>query len=113
MDNEALFKCELKRFGMRDKVDYSSDIISWAQYGKIKEIRSNTEVTVRKADKSNTLVVLNTTDCFDKLDGLVDETSKFLKVERGIADALKRKSLNGIMDGIKLRTNECDIPKIV
>ena len=52
---------------MRDKVDYSSDVISRAQYAKIKEFKSNTEVTVRKADKSNTLVVLNTIDYFDKL----------------------------------------------
>ena len=28
VENEALFKCELKRFGMRDRVDYSSDIKS-------------------------------------------------------------------------------------
>ena len=93
VDNEALFKCELKRFGMREKVDHSSDIISRSQYATIKEFRSNTEVTVRKADKSNTLVVLNTTDYFEKLDAIVSDRSKFMKVERDSTDALK-KSLN-------------------
>ena len=112
VDNEALFKCELKRFEMRDKVDYSSDLISRMQFPNIKEFKSITEVTVRKADKSNTLVVLNTTGYFDKLDGIVSDTSKFLKVERDPTDALK-KSLNGFMDAIKLHTNEYDIPKLV
>ena len=36
IDNENHLKCELKRYGLSDKVDYSKDLICRAQYSKIK-----------------------------------------------------------------------------
>ena len=102
----------MKQFDMRNKVDYSSDIIWRAQYAKVKEFRSNTEVTVRKAEKSNILIVLNTTDYFEKLDAIVNDSSKFMKLEQAPTDPLKD-SLNRLIDSVKLRTNQCNIPKLI
>ena len=52
IENENLFKCELKRFGLRSETSHSEFVISKDQYENIKELKSATDITVRKADKS-------------------------------------------------------------
>ena len=69
-------------------------------------------MTVGKTDKSNTLIILKTSDYFEKLDVVVRDSNKFLKVEHDPTEALKKK-LNGFIESIKLSTSECNIPKLI
>ena len=82
IDDEERIKCELKHFGMKERKDYSKSIISKEQYAQIKEFTSNSEIIVRKADKSNTFVVMNRTDYYTKINEILKDETKFVKIEK-------------------------------
>ena len=66
-----------------------------------------------KSDKSNILVMLNTTKYYDKHDRIVSDERKFIQKQQVPTEALKR-YLNSIIEDIKLITNEAGLsePKL-
>ena len=107
-DDEKL-KCDLKRHGLRDMHNHQpKDILTKQQYESIKDFRDNKDITIRKADKSNIFVILNRDTYINKVKSILEDTSKFQKLERDPTDKIK-KSLshlvtcaNAKVDGIKL-----------
>ena len=59
INNEERLKCELKRYGLKTSKDFSKDLITKEQYKKIKEFIIRDDIIFRKADKSNTFVIMN------------------------------------------------------
>ncbi|XP_076054496.1 uncharacterized protein LOC143033188 [Oratosquilla oratoria] len=47
-----------------------------------KELRENKDIVIRRADKSDLFVILNRSDYFDKVDSLLQDSSKFLQIRR-------------------------------
>ena len=70
IENEEGLKCELKRFGLRNIRDYGRDVLTKEQHSLIKEFNNNENIIVRKADKSNTFVIMNKEDYNKKNDRL-------------------------------------------
>ena len=91
VDNDDLLRCELKRFGLQNVHDYNKDIITREQYLKVKEFNDNPKIIVRKADKNNTFVVLNTDDYRRKIDNMLSDGSKFEKLNTNPTLDLRRK----------------------
>ena len=74
-----------------------------------KELKNNDKLVIRKADKSSTYVILNKKDYLDKINELLDDTSKFKHITKNPTDELKQKanalisSLNAAQDNIHLQ----------
>ena len=79
INNDEKLKCDLKYFGMKERKDYSKGIINREQYVKIKEFTANKEIITRKADKSNTFVVMNRDDYHSKIEDILSDTTKLKK----------------------------------
>ena len=102
IEDEEGLKCELKRFGLRSIRDYTRDVLIKEQHSLIKEFNNNENIIVRKADKSNTFVIMNKGD-YNKnltdLNHLISNPNKFLKISKDPTDAVKKK-LNTIIETI-------------
>ena len=87
--DEDRLKCELKRFGLKERPNYSKDLITKEQYTKLKELRNNNAIVIRKADKNNTFVILNREDYKEKLQGLISDPTKFRKINKDPSQQIK------------------------
>ena len=102
----------MKRFGLRSYNDYNKDVLSKEDYLAVKEFVSNEDIVVRKADKSNTFVILDRSDYYAKLDSIIDDVTKFKMLSKDPTDALKSK-LNKIVTSIHSLTHDLKISKLI
>ena len=63
IETEDSHNCELERLGRKQAFDHTIDLLSREQRAKIEELLNDPNVTDRKADKSNVLVILNNSYC--------------------------------------------------
>ena len=54
-----------------------------------KELRNHPNITIKKADKTNIFVVLNKTDYHSKLQNILDDHTKFKKLNKNPTNQLK------------------------
>ena len=111
MDNDDRLKCELKRMGINQQYNHSKDLITKEEYGIIKMFNENENIVIRKADKSNTFVIMNKTDYEDKIDALISDTSKFVRIQKDPSDKLKTE-LNAEITRINSTNNDKAICKV-
>ena len=81
IEDDDKLKCELKRLGLSSQTDYTKDILNKHQREIIKDFKKNKNIIIRKADKANTFVIMNTQDDTSKIDSLLSDASKFEKSE--------------------------------
>ena len=112
MTNDELLKCELKRFGMKSNIDHNKDLLTKDEYRAVKEFCCNPDIVVRKADKSNRIVILDKTEYFDKLNAIVNDVRKFKILNKDPTEDLKRK-LNQLLVAINLTTDDVKFSKLV
>ena len=93
-----------KRFGLRTHHDFSKDLLNKDAYKAVKDFCSNNEIVTRKADKSNTFVVLQKEDYFNKLDELIADQQNFHKISQDQTAEIKTQ-LNKIIGRINQETN--------
>ena len=100
-DEEAL-KCELKRFGLRTVTDYNKNLLTKQQYALIEEFKSNENIIIRKADKSNTFVIMNSEDYNRKLNDILDDPQKFKPIRKNNVEDIKHE-LNELIEVVNSR----------
>ena len=110
-DDERL-KCELKRFSLRELKDFSSDVLTKEQHNKIKEFNNNENIIVRKADKSNLLVIMNKEDYASKIDLLLADSNKFQRVGKDPTPKLKKK-LRSLISTIHAKEASPKFPNLI
>ena len=67
--------------------NHSEDMITWEEYRIKKLLHEN--IIIHKADKSNTFVIINTTDYEDNIYALISDTNKFVCIQEDSSDKLK------------------------
>ena len=110
--NEDSLMCELKRFGLKECKNYTSDILTKDQHEIVKELRTNEKIVIRKADKNNNFVILNRASYKNKLDTIINDDAKFKKLRSDTTDALKRK-LNDLIDIANSSCGKRILPKLI
>ncbi|XP_076038315.1 uncharacterized protein LOC143023612 [Oratosquilla oratoria] len=122
---ELLYKnlCELHQKG---KINMNPDVKELLQaestkrrgYGKsalltaelrlaAKELRENKDIVIRRADKSDLFVILNRSDYIEKVESILQDTSKFVRVNRNPIDDIRKRvtkliaTSNALIDGVK------------
>ncbi|XP_076052765.1 uncharacterized protein LOC143032182 [Oratosquilla oratoria] len=74
-----------------------------------KELRENKDIVIRRADKTDLFVILNRSDYIDKVESLLQDSSKFLRVNRNPVDDIRKKVTkliniaNAVVDGVKFQ----------
>ena len=99
VDDDEMLRCELKRFGLRKYKNYDKDIITREQYSEIKALRADDRIVIRRADKSNTFVVLDNDYYRKQLDDVVADPAKFKRLVKDPTEKLKRK-LNELIETV-------------
>ena len=66
----------------------------------------------KKADKTNIFVVLNKTDYHSKLQNILDDTTKFKKLDKNPTNQLKLK-INKLIIANNAKLNSTKLPKII
>lgn len=88
-DSEQL-RTELKAIGLKQQDDHNKDILTKAQYATIKEFKNNPDIVIRKADKSNTFVLMRKVDYCKKIDAILSDRTKFQKITKDPTEDLKK-----------------------
>jgi hypothetical protein len=94
---EPGFADALRSEGHKQRVSPSKSILTKEQRVACQSLRNNRELVIRKADKSNTYVLLNYADYKAKLDTILNDETKFKKIRSNPVDKLKTK-LNKIIN---------------
>jgi hypothetical protein len=97
---EDKMKCELEKFGMKNNTDYEKDVLTREQHEKIKKLRDNKDIVIRKADKSNIFVIINKEDYSKSLEELISDRSKFVKLTEDPTENIKKK-INKIIEKLE------------
>ena len=74
------------------KVDcnhYHTKILTKRLKAAAKSLRDNNSIIIRRADKSTVYVILNKDQHFEKMDGILNDESKFQRLEADPTDTLK------------------------
>ena len=89
VNNDEELRCNIKRIGLKHIIDHNKDLMTKKQYNIIKEFKSKDSITIRKADKSNTFVIMNTNDYKRKLDELLQDRKKFKRIRKDTTEDIK------------------------
>ena len=82
------------------------------QQKAIRDFTNNKDVIVRKADKSNVFVVMNTQMYQQKIDKILSDSTKFMKIDKDPTDDLK-KQINQLIAQIKQDNKEYPLQKLI
>ena len=85
-----------KRFGLKERRDFTKDLITKEEYNKIREFNKNDNIIIRKADKNNTFVIMDKNEYIRQLTHLLSNPSKFQRINSDPTEAIKRK-LNSLI----------------
>ena len=77
-----------------------------------KELRNHPNITIKKADKTNIFVVLNKIDYHSKLQNILDDHTKFKKLDKNPTNQLKSK-INKLITANNAELNSTKLPKII
>ena len=81
----------MKRFGLKERKDYSKDLLTKDQYRKVRIFKENPEIIIRKADKNNTFVIMNKNEYNHQIDLLLSDVTKFKKIKSDPSNCIKTK----------------------
>ena len=111
VSNEKSLKSELERIAKKNINNHTSNLLPKKQCDKIKEFTNKPEIIVRKADKSNTFVILNTSFYQEQLNAIISDPTKFGKVDHDSTNELNRE-LNKLITVAKKTEDPVTFPKI-
>lgn len=105
-------RCELKRFGLRPCIDFTSDVLTKEQYKLVEEFKKQPNIVIRRADKSNTFVILKKEYYHNELDSLLTKENKFEKIKKDPTEKLKKK-LNKLIEVVNAVRGPNELNKLV
>ena len=112
IDNKDNLKTELKCFGIKKNVDYSKNVLTKKELFKLKSFMINNNISIRKADKSNSIVIIDKSTYIEKIENIVANGNKFKKLKKDNTMKIK-KSLNNIITSINSTNNNLGFNKLI
>ena len=82
-------KEQLRAEGTRSRNKLNSSLLTSVRRLAAKNLKNNRDIVIRKADKSNTFVILNHEDYISKLENILKDTTKFQEINRDPTKQLK------------------------
>ena len=88
---------QLREEGSRHPCNKKSSVLTTELRSAAKSLRENHDIVIRRADKSNTFVILNREDYKKKIQNILKDGSKFQKITKNPCDNIKTK-INNLID---------------
>ena len=82
------------------KLHKQKGILSKNEHDLFKKMRNNEEITIKKADKSNTVVIMNTCDYQNKIQDILNDSTKFKILKKDPTEKLKAK-VNSLIETLR------------
>ena len=80
----------MKRFGLKERRDFTKDLITKEEYNRIREFNRNNNIIIRKAEKKyNTFVIMDKNEYIQQLTHLLSNTSKYQIINSDPTEAIK------------------------
>ncbi|KAG0701615.1 hypothetical protein GWK47_002903 [Chionoecetes opilio] len=88
---DPAFKQEIIAEASKTRGNYRSSIVERKHIDAAKELTSDPDITIRRADKAAAYVIINTSEYLNKIDDILSDTTKFAKINKDPTEALKLK----------------------
>ena len=88
---EPTFKQEILAEATKTRGSFNSNIIERRHIDAAKQLKADSSITIRRADKAATYVLIDTSEYLQKIDEILSDSSKFEKISRDPTNALKNK----------------------
>ena len=108
--DDAKLKTELEQFGSKTTQACKNPLTKELQKA-IRYFTNNKDVILRKSDKSNAFVVMNTQMYQQKIDEILSDSTKFMKIVKDPTENLKKK-INELKAQIKQDNKEYPLQKL-
>ena len=96
-----MLKTELKHVTLTLRPHKQKDVISKQQRDLLTELKNNKDVTIKKADKSGHVVIIKTTDYQHKINNILSDTTKLIKVKKDATEQFKIK-VNSLIETLHM-----------
>ena len=103
---------QLRAEATRQQSNLKSSLLTNGQKTVAKQLKNNSDIGIRKADKSNTFIILNKCDYISKINNIISDTTKFKKIQRDPTKLLKAK-VNTLIDSVKSVCGQHKLNKII
>ncbi|KAK3886674.1 hypothetical protein Pcinc_009191 [Petrolisthes cinctipes] len=88
---KSTFKQEIVAKASKTRGHFNSSIINRRHNEAVKQLSSDDTINIRKAVKNATYVLMNTSEYFNKIDAILADDSKFVKISKVLTESLKKK----------------------
>ena len=88
---EQSFRQEIVAESSKTRGNFNSAIIEPRHMEAEKQLKTDPDITIRRADKAPTYVLIDTPEYFRKMDEILSDTNKFMKIIKDPTEALKTK----------------------
>ena len=103
---------QLRAEAMKHRFKHTKQIISKELIIAANSLKNNKSIVIKKADKSSCYVILNTKDYETKLNEILKDDNKFIKIKRNKTEDLKKKA-NKLIDAANATQGDIKFSKIV
>ena len=97
-----ILQAELTAEAAKKRGNHNSKILRPELKEAAQQLRDNKDITIRRADKASTYVILPTEDYLQKLDTLLQGHTKFRKIKRNPVDDLKKR-VNRVIESVNAK----------
>ena len=108
---EPTFKQEITTEAAKTRGHFNSQVLRRTHIEAAKELRADPDITVRRADKTASYVIIETAEYLQKLDSILQDETKFKRIEHDPTEGLKKK-LNKIVEVNNATTNGVKLSRV-
>ncbi|KAG0714304.1 hypothetical protein GWK47_028088 [Chionoecetes opilio] len=85
------FKQEVIAEASKTRGNHRISIVEHKHIDAAKQLKSDPDITIRRADKAATYVIIDASEYLNKIDDILSDTTKFTKINKDPKEALKIK----------------------
>lgn len=108
---EPTFQAEMVAEASKTRGSYTSKVLEKRHVEASKQLREDPSITIRRADKTAAFVLIDTEDYLNKLDDLLNDTTKFRQITRNPVDELKKK-INSVIVAVNAESGSVKFSKL-
>ena len=108
---EPPFKTEVIAEASKLRGSFNSTILEKRHIEAAKQLKADPTITVRRADKASSYVLIYTNEYLQKLDQILGDENKFKKITRDPTESLKKK-INDLVDKVNAVYDHTKLPKL-
>ena len=103
---------QLRSEGTKHRNTKFKSLLTPALKNAAKKLKNNSEIVIRKADKSSAYVVMNKNEYIDKINDILSDCTKFKQIKRNPIQNLKKKA-NKLIEALNAAQDDIKLPKII